>query len=148
MGLFRLDGINRYNIMVTSIKDFRRSEDGASTVETVLWIPVFIAFFALLFDIAMIFNGQAATLRVIQEANRDYSVGQITTLAATKSRIETNLGRINITPSSVVPKQSNGVISTRVEIPVAELGSLGWFAAFGNLKIDITAEQTVENMES
>ena len=73
---------------------FRRSEDGASTVETVLWIPVFIAIFALLFDIAMIFNGQAATLRVIQEANRDFAVGQITTEAATQTRVKDNLERI------------------------------------------------------
>ena len=131
-----------------ALKRFRRSEDGASTVETVLWVPLFVAFFALLFDVAMIFSGQAATLRVIQEANRDYSVGQITTLAATKTRIETNLAKINITPTAVEPKQKAGVISTRVEIPVAELGSLGWFSAFQNLRIDVTAEQTVENMES
>lgn len=127
---------------------FRRSEDGASTVETVLWIPVFIAIFALLFDIAMIFNGQAATLRVIQEANRDFAVGQITTEAATQTRVKDNLQRINITASSIVTNESAGVIRTRVEIPAAELGSLGWFKAFGELKIDVTAEQTVENMES
>lgn len=132
----------------SALNRFRRSEDGASTVETVLWVPVFVAFFALLFDVAMVFSGQAATLRVIQEANRDYSVGQITTLAATKTRIETNLAKINIKPTAVEPKQKAGVISTRVEIPVAELGSLGWFAAFKELKIDVTAEQTVENMES
>ena len=126
---------------------FRRAEDGASTVETVLWIPVFVAFFALLFDIAMIFNGQAATLRVIQEANRDYSVGQITSLEDAKTRIVTNLKAINITPTLVVPSQKAGVISTRVEIPVAELGSLGWFTAFKELKVNVTAEQTVENME-
>lgn len=131
-----------------ALKRFQRSEDGASTVETVLWVPLFVAFFALLFDVAMIFSGQAATLRVIQEANRDYSVGQIATLAATKTRIETNLAKINITPTAVEPKQKAGVISTRVEIPVAELGSLGWFNAFQNLRIDVTAEQTVENMES
>lgn len=130
-----------------SFSRFRRSEDGASTLETVLWIPIFFAFFGLIFDIAMIFNGQAATLRVIQEANRDYSVGQITSLADTQTRIQTNLATINITPSSVVSRQSAGVISTRVEIPAGELGSLGWFKAFGDLKIDITAEQTVENME-
>ncbi len=134
-------------MMTGALTRFRRSEDGASTLETVLWIPLFIAFFALIFDIAMIFNGQAATLRVIQEANRDYSVGQITSLADAKSRIETNLAAINITPTAVVPRQSNGVISTRVEIPVAELGSLGWFSAFRELRIDVTAEQTVENME-
>ena len=127
---------------------FHRNEDGASTVETVLWIPLFIAFFALLFDIAMIFNGQAATLRVVQEANRDYAVGQITTEAATQTRVKDNLAKINITASSIVTSENAGVISTRVEIPAAELGSLGWFKAFGELKIDVTAEQTVENMES
>ena len=130
------------------ISRFHRNEDGASTVETVLWIPLFIAFFALLFDIAMIFNGQAATLRVVQEANRDYAVGQITTEAATQTRVKDNLAKINITASSIVTSENAGVISTRVEIPAAELGSLGWFKAFGELKIDVTAEQTVENMES
>lgn len=148
MGFFRQLRIGANDMMISSLQKFRRSETGATTVETVLWIPVFFAFFALLFDIAMVFTGQAAALRVVQEANRDYSVGQISTLANTKTRIQNNLASINITPSSVVSSQKAGVITTRVEIPVAELGSLGWFSAFKELKIDVTAEQTVENMES
>ena len=126
---------------------FAQDESGASTVETVLWVPVFVAFFALLFDMAMIFNGQAATLRVIQEANRDYAVGQIFDEAGTETRIRTNLSNINITPSSVVTVDRDGVVATRVEIPAAELGSLGWFKAFGELRVEVTAEQTVEMID-
>ena len=147
MGLLRYnDGLDAMTVP-RILTGFRRSEDGASTLETVLWIPVFFAFFALLFDIAMVFNGQARTLRVIQEANRDYSVGQITSEAALEERIKTNLADMNITPTEIDPNQTAGVISTRVEIPVAEFGSLGWFSAFKELRVEVTAEQTVENME-
>lgn len=135
--------------MTFSPKKFRRSENGATTIETTLWIPVYFAFFALLFDIVMMFNGQAAALRIVQEANRDYSIGTISTLSGTRSRIKSNLASINITVSDgdIVPRQSKGVISTKVEIPAAELGSLGWFKAFKNVTIEVTAEQTIENME-
>ena len=85
--------------MTFSPKKFRRSENGATTIETTLWIPVFFAFFALLFDIVMMFNGQAAALRIVQEANRDYSIGTISTLSGTRSRIKSNLASINITVS-------------------------------------------------
>ena len=131
------------------MKRFRKSEDGGTTLETVLWVPIFFAFFGLLFDIAMVFNGQAAALRVIQEANRDYSIGTITTTTAARARIKSNLASININVADkdIDPRQNAGVISTRVEIPVAELGSLGWFNAFKNMKVDVTAEQTIENNE-
>ena len=135
-------------MMITrALNRFRRSQDGASTVETVLWIPVFFVFFALLFEISMVFNGQARTLRIVQEANRDYSVGQITSEADLGLRIKNNLATMNVTATAIVPRQTAGVITTRVDIPVAEFGSLGWFSAFKELRVRVTAEQTVENME-
>lgn len=125
---------------------FVNREDGTATVEAVLWFPIFIAVFGLMVDSAMIFHGQAKVLRVIQDGNRNFSIGRLTTEAETETYIEGVLADLNITATAQTTETA-GVAYTVVTVQAAQLQILGYFSALTNLEIKVGAEHMIENWE-
>lgn len=132
--------------MTPSLKNFLRRSDGTATVETVLWFPLFIAVFGLMLDVAMIFHGQAKVLRVVQEGNREYSIGRLTNEAAAKAYIEAELAALGIQATATTTEVA-GVAHTLVTVPANQLQVIGYFTAFSSLQLTITAEHMIENWE-
>ena len=132
--------------MTLSFRQFLRRTDGTATVETVLWFPLFIAVFGLMLDVAMIFHGQAKVLRVVQEGDREYSIGRLTSEAATKAYIEAQLAALDIQATATTTEVA-GVAHTLVTVPANQLQVLGYFTVFSGLQLNITAEHMIENWE-
>jgi Flp pilus assembly protein TadG len=57
----------RFGVRRSSLR-FARDEDGSTTVEFVLWVPVFLAFMLLVADVSLAFMRQASLLDVSREA--------------------------------------------------------------------------------
>lgn len=128
---------------------FARKQDGTATVETVLWLPLFFLAFGLMTDAAMIFNGHSRVTRVVQDANRNLSVGRYgidmnTATVATANYIETELAQLapNANASTSV---TAGVATTVVTVPATDLEILGMFSALNGLTLTITSQQFIEN---
>lgn len=126
---------------------FLRRECGTATVEAVLWFPIFIAVFGLMVDAAMIFHGQAKVLRVIQDGNRNLSIGRLTTTTQTEDYIEGVLANLRITATATTTITA-GVATTTVSVAANQLQMLGYFSALDSLVIDVTAEHMIENWEA
>ncbi len=133
-------------MILNPIRKFLHKDSGAATVETVLWFPLFIAVFGLMLDTAMIFHGQAKVLRVVQDGNREYSIGRIATRSATETYVEGVLAQIGIRGQATTTEIA-GVAHTVVRVEASELQVLGYFAAFSNLQLSIAAEHMIENWE-
>lgn len=131
---------------INPLRRFLKGETGSATVETVLWFPLFIAVFGLMLDVAMIFHGQAKVLRVVQDGNREYSIGRITTETAAETHIEGILAQIGIRGEATTTEVA-GVAHTVVRVQANELQVLGYFTAFSNLQLSIAAEHMIENWE-
>lgn len=131
---------------INPLRRFLKNETGTATVETVLWFPLFIAVFGLMLDVAMIFHGQAKVLRVVQDGNREYSIGRITTETAAETYIEGILAQIGIRGDATTTEVA-GVAHTVVRVQANELQVLGYFTAFSNLQLSIAAEHMIENWE-
>ena len=126
------------------LKHFSRHEDGAATVEAVLWLPVFIVFFGLLVDATMIMFGQAQTLRVVQDLNRGISLGRIENAGEIDAFIERYLPRYSdaaVVHSSV----EQGVISTRVTIPSKHFVASGLLNVLPSFDVHVSAQHLAEN---
>ncbi|NNE87756.1 MAG: hypothetical protein HKN27_06735 [Silicimonas sp.] len=128
------------------IRRFLGKDDGTATVEAVLWFPIFILIFGLMVDAAMIFHGQAKVLRVVQDANRNYSIGRLRTEAETQAYVVQTLANLNIAAEALTIENA-GVATTIVKIPASELQILGYFTALNNLEILVTADHLIENWE-
>lgn len=76
---------------VRRLRRFSAREEGSSTIETVLWPPVFIGAFCLMADAAFIFNGQTIAMRTMQDANRNMSIGRLVTTDKVEDEVEPNL---------------------------------------------------------
>ncbi|NNE81022.1 MAG: hypothetical protein HKN18_12205 [Silicimonas sp.] len=127
-------------------KRFLKRTDGTATVEAVLWFPIFIAVFGLMVDATMIFHGQAKVLRVIQDGNRNLSIGRLTTAAQTETYIENELAALNITATASTTETA-GVAYTVVTVQASQLQLLGYFSALTNLELQVGAEHMIENWE-
>lgn len=112
-----------------------RREDGAATIEVVLWLPFFLGLFSLMVDISMIFNNQSRIMRIIQDGNRNMSIGRLETTAATETYIEGRVAPISASAAATTT-YNQGLITTTVSVPLADLDLLGIAWVFnGNWQI-------------
>ena len=126
---------------------FLRREDGTATVEAVLWMPIFFAVFALMVDASMVFHGQSKVLRIIQDANRNMSIGRFTDDAQVESYINTELARFGVVPTMTDAQSGSGVVLTLVRVPASQLQALGLFSAIWDLQIDVSAVHILDSAE-
>lgn len=139
--------ISPFGFLKRARRSYLGREEGTATVEAVLWFPIFIAVFGLMVDSAMIFHGQAKVLRVVQDGNRNFSIGRLADTAATETYIEDVLAQLNIQATATTTEVA-GVAYTVVTVQAAQLQILGYFSALTNLEIQVAAEHLIENWEA
>lgn len=122
---------------------FLRSENGNATIEAVLWIPVLTAAFALIADTSLIFGSESQVLRIVQDANREMSIGRLLTVAAVQAQVKSKIS--NISPNAIVTTTLvDGLISTQVSIPLSDITATGLVRAFTNVSVTVSAEHLSE----
>ena len=116
-------------------------------MESVLWFPVFIAIFALIVDVSLIFNTQASITRLIQDANRAYAIGRITSAADAETYVKSRLGAAKDDPDTTVSTTINsaGIITTAVSVEAGHYMSVGLFTALTGMKLRIVSQHYKEN---
>lgn len=120
-----------------------REEDGAATIEAVIWIPVLIFVFALITDVALVFGGEARILRVVQDANRATSIGLIRSADDTEAMVYA--GILGLAPhASVTTTIDSGLISTLVVVPATDLTSVGLVDALLDLNVNVSSQHLAE----
>lgn len=130
-------------ILQRKIDRFRRSEDGAFTVEAVMWLPVFLFLFCLIADASLIFGKQAQVMRIMQDANRAMSVGRITSASGAESYIERQIATLSKN-AVVTTTVAGGVIVSTVVMPAGDLTATGFISSFTDLTIRVTAQHLTE----
>lgn len=129
------------------VSRFAHSETGAATIEAVLWLPMFVMIVALLADVSMMFHGQSRLLRVAQDANRNMSVGRLTTTDAVQAFAVDQLKNVS---SNVTAKTTdiNGLITTTISVPLNDLDLFGVAGIFSGAQMSVRAEHLKEDYES
>jgi Flp pilus assembly protein TadG len=127
-----------------ALRRLLRAEEGSATVEVVLWIPFFLLLLALIADASLLFNRQAQMLRDVQNANRAYSVGRVTTTAAVQDMLiaaytpmSASVTAVSTLDTSVV---SSGIIRTTLSVPARDVNSIGIIASLSNFNLAVTAQ--------
>jgi len=130
-------------LLCSRFRAFGRDSEGSATIESVLWLPLFLAAFALMTDVAMIFNGHSRVMRVVQDANRNLSVGRLETESDTEEFIIAALGTLspNLTADTEIVA---GVATSTAIVPASDLQILGMFSAITSLNISVTSQHFIE----
>lgn len=122
--------------------DLARKDEGSATVEAILWLPIFFLIIGLATDVTMIFHANSRALRVVEDVNRAISVGRITSLTEAQADIVKMLP--NYAHVTAVVKVSNGVITSKVTIPVSSVVVIGAVKSLIGQSIYVTTSQYVE----
>lgn len=128
----------------TAFFRFARKEDGAATIEAVLWLPFYIMLFGLLADVSMVFHGQSKLLRIVQDANRNMSIGRLQTADEVINFVQTRAGAF-ATPTSVSNTVVAGLITTSITVPVRDLDLFGVAGVFKSAEMTVRSEHLMEN---
>jgi Flp pilus assembly protein TadG len=122
---------------------FRRCQDGAVTVEAVLWVPFFILFTFSIGELALVFYGQARTLEVVEDTNRALSVGQLASPDEAEAKIIERLAGVS-TGVQAETQIFKGIITTVVKFPAKDLAGFGILTQMVGLDITVVAQQVLE----
>lgn len=137
-----------FNAAKNLIKRFSREDSGSATVEAVLWIPVFVMFMVLAVDASFLFFGQNKAHRIVQDVNRQYSVGWHADATEVRDAI---LARLSVmAPSATAGDISvttgvGGVITTTVSLDASDLVAVGSFTSLMDATVFVTSTHMVEN---
>ena len=122
---------------------FAKRDDGAATVEAVIWLPFFFILFGLLADVSMVFHGQSKLLAIVQAANRNMSIGRLTNVTETQNFVLAETAKF--TPNArVLTTDVAGLITTTVSVPMADLDLFGVASVFQSGWMNVTAEHLKE----
>jgi Flp pilus assembly protein TadG len=130
------------------IKAFLRQEDGSSTIEFVLWLPIVVLILLLIVDSSMLFMSRSHAIRVLQDTNRLYSVGQFTGTSAERINKAQNYAMARLrgfSPSATATTtEANRVVRTRATMETREIAQIGFLGMMIDTTMVVVAEHRVE----
>ena len=126
------------------LTQFRSSESGGITVESVLWLPIYLLFFALIADVSMMFHGQTKAMRIVQDANRLASFQYYTTADEVEANVKSRI--VNISDNATVATTlGTDSVATVVSFPVNDVAIIGFV---GKLIAVVVPNLNVFNVQS
>lgn len=133
----------RRNAALSRLARFGRDDRGNATIESLMWMPIFLAAFVLVVDVSMIFNGQTMVLRTVQDANRNMSIGRLQSTDEVTAFIEREVAGLapNARASSAIV---SGAVISRVSVPASDLVATNWFNAFSGLDVTVQSKHLIE----
>lgn len=125
-------------------KTFCRSESGSYTIESVIWLPIYVFILAIMMNVSMVFFNESQLLRVVQDGNRSFAVGRISTLEAVEQYVTERIAYLNVTPT-VSSQLVDGIIYTNLSVTATELMPFSMLHKFfAGTTILVSAQQIVE----
>lgn len=119
---------------------FWREEDGLATFEACIWTPFFFIFLMLVVDATMIFSNQGRVHRIVQDANRQFILGQIDTTDDLQTWLEAQLASQRVTPNATATAtvDANDILVTTVTYPSADTDLTGATGLLSGLTMRVT----------
>ena len=128
------------------LKNFMKDERGATTVEFVLWVPVFMLFLILTVDVSLAMYRYSniyyvARLTARQVAVRQWSISEAIINATAKATFSGEEPIVSVRPSADFSK-----VSVVIEVPINTVGIYTTLTISKDIKLVATASESIERM--
>ncbi|SFR34931.1 hypothetical protein SAMN04488005_0732 [Yoonia tamlensis] len=123
---------------------FQDDDSGSATIESLLWIPMFVFVLVLITDVSFILFGKAQALRFIQDGNRALSVGALESVEETEEFILANMAGFSSTATVETSIVDGIIISTTLVMPAVDLMVIGTMPIFEDTLISVSANHFLE----
>ncbi|MFD2741358.1 TadE/TadG family type IV pilus assembly protein [Sulfitobacter aestuarii] len=126
------------------VAHFWRNEDGSTTIETVIWLPIFMLLLGLIINVAMVFFNESQITRIVQDGNRAFSLGRLEDPKAVEDYIAERLAYLEAT-LTINSGRTGGVITTTLSTPATDLMPFKFMTtAFDSVRVGIRAQHIIE----
>ncbi|SFE44363.1 Flp pilus assembly protein TadG [Sulfitobacter brevis] len=123
---------------------FWGDEDGSYTIESVIWFPIFAILLTFVTNISIVFFNESQILRVMQDGNRAYSLGRLTSAEEVQTYISNNLAYLQA-GMTIVTETTGGFVTTNLSVPATDLMPLNLMtSAFDSITIAVNAQHIIE----
>ncbi|MDG4647858.1 hypothetical protein P6F26_05335 [Roseibacterium sp. SDUM158017] len=139
------------HIAISRLAAFLKGErGGVETISFVLWLPFVMTFFMIVTDATYILFNRSNIVRVIEDGTRLRSVGVFTTNLQTEQLIQAQLRTADGTTFGTVDSfVQDGIVHTRVTVPISGIDIFGLIAALSNdASITIWTSRFKEDLEA
>lgn len=135
----------RETLATSRLRRFLRCEDGSSTLEALIWMPIIVYLLVMIADFSFVFFEKAQALRVIQDSNRALSVGHVKTTSEVEELIRTGMSHVteNVNVNTTVDLNT-GIIKSVLTLSAADLTAVGSIPALERLDIVVAAQHFLE----
>ncbi|MEO9826215.1 MAG: TadE/TadG family type IV pilus assembly protein [Paracoccaceae bacterium] len=132
--------------ILKSVATFLEDNDGAISIESVLWLPVYTFFLVMIVDVSLMFNGQAQAQRVLHDINRLASTGYYTSEEEVESRANALLSHLsaNVSVDATIDTAS-GTITAVASMPASDLMAIGTIPNFSQFNVTVGAWHLIES---
>ena len=127
-------------------QQFVKDERGSATIETLIWVPMFVYLLVLITDVSLIFYGKAQALRIIQDGNRALSVRHLNNTDEAEAYVLAQLATYT-GAATVNTSIADGMITTVAVMPASDLMAIGSIPGFSDNTLNITAQHFLEQEE-
>ena len=139
-----VESLHSRQVLATFARRFTRNEEGSASVEVILWMPIMALVLAVIMNISLVFFGESQMLRVVQDANRAFSLGRFADMDETEQYVINQLAYLGAT-LSVNSTFAGGFITTSLTAPATDLMPLNFMqSAFNGVNVTVSAQQIVE----
>lgn len=126
------------------LRAFCHCENGSYTIESVIWLPIYVFILAIMMNVSMVFFNESQLLRVVQDGNRSFAVGRISTLEAVEQYVTDRIAYLKVTPT-VSSQLVDGIIYTNLSVAATDLMPFSMLHKFfAGTDILVSAQQIVE----
>ncbi|MDG1377395.1 MAG: hypothetical protein P8P56_10330, partial [Yoonia sp.] len=98
----------------------------------------------LIVDASFVFHGRTQALRTLQDTNRSFSVGRLTSTVQVQDAVIAELAKFT-TRATVTSSITSGIITTQVSFPAIDLMSVGAIDALSGVTVSVISKQYVES---
>lgn len=123
---------------------FRLDEDGGtSTIEFVLWLPIFILILALIIDVCFLFLAQAIMFDVASDTARRWAIGTLSTTAEVETFAQAQGSFQGVQPV-VNASSSNCAVTVELVFTLADIDVFGILGFVSNDELKASVTQLAE----
>lgn len=126
-----------------SLKKFCRKEEGSTTIEFILWIPIFVIIVGLVIDLCFLFLAQSRLYDVTAEGVRRWAVLQIKTGTEAETFVENNV-QFRGAPVSATASTAGGAVIITATMDPADIVLTGVLNIVAGGSISATVVQLQE----
>lgn len=126
-------------------QNFANDDRGSATIETVIWLPVFVWILALIVNVSMVVFEKNQAYRVIQNANRIVSTGYMQTEDEVETYIRNRIS--HIAPDATVETTidgNTGTVTSRIAYRISGLLLPHVVQDLADIWVDISSQHFME----